>query len=55
LTVKLNQSILFARKSVVSFISGGYLVHDKKKNVHIIDCNSDSEEEMPNATAKSDE
>jgi hypothetical protein len=27
LTVKFNQSILFARKSVVSFISGAYLVH----------------------------
>jgi hypothetical protein len=31
-----NQSILFARKSVVSLISAAYLVHDKKMNVHII-------------------
>jgi hypothetical protein len=35
-----NQSILFAQKSVVSFISGGYLVHNKKMNVYIIDSNS---------------
>jgi hypothetical protein len=40
LTVKFNQSILFARKSVVSFIFGAYLVHNKKMNVHIIDSNS---------------
>jgi hypothetical protein len=40
LTVKFNQSILFARKSVVSFISGAYLVHNKKMNVRIIDSNS---------------
>jgi hypothetical protein len=37
---KFNQSILFARKSVVSFISVAYLVHNKKMNVHIIDSNS---------------
>jgi hypothetical protein len=38
LTVKFNQSFLSARKSVVSFISGAYLVHDKidkKMTVHI--------------------
>jgi hypothetical protein len=40
LTVKFNQSILFARKNVVSFIAGAYLVHNKKMNVHIIDNNS---------------
>jgi hypothetical protein len=52
LRVKFNQSILFARKSVVSFISGAYLVHNKKMNVHIIDSNSESDEEMSNVTAK---
>jgi hypothetical protein len=52
LTVKFNQSILFARKSVVSFISGAYLVHNKKMNVHIIDSSSKSDEEMSNTTAK---
>jgi hypothetical protein len=31
--------ILFGRKSVVSFISGAYLVHNKKMNVHVIDSN----------------
>jgi hypothetical protein len=44
LTVKFNQSILFARKSVVSFISGAYLVHNKRMNVDIIDSNSESDE-----------
>jgi hypothetical protein len=48
LTVKFNQSILFGRKSVVSFISGASLVHNKKMNVHIIDSNSESDEEMSN-------
>jgi hypothetical protein len=52
LIVTFNQSILFARKSVVSFISGAYLVHNKKMNVHIIDRNNESEEEMSNTTAK---
>jgi hypothetical protein len=52
LKVKFNQSILFARKSVVSFISGAYLVHNKKMNVHIIDSNSESGEEMSNVRAK---
>jgi hypothetical protein len=32
----INQSILFTRKSVVSFISGAYLVHNKKMNVHAL-------------------
>jgi hypothetical protein len=52
LMVTFNQSILFARKNVVSFISGAYLVHNKKMNVHIIDRNNESEEEMSNTTAK---
>jgi hypothetical protein len=52
LTVKVNQSILFARKSVISFISGVYLVHNKKMNVYIIDNNSESDEEISNTTAK---
>jgi hypothetical protein len=54
LTVKFNQSILFAQKSVVSFISGAYLVHNKKINVHTstIDSNSESDEEMSKATAQ---
>jgi hypothetical protein len=51
LRVKFNQSILFARKSVVSFIFGAYLVHNKKMNVHVIDSNSESDEEMSNITA----
>jgi hypothetical protein len=56
LRVKFNQSILFARKSVVSFISGAYLVHNKKMNVHIIDSNSESDEEMSNTyTSECDE
>jgi hypothetical protein len=45
LTVKLN-------KSVASFISGDYFVQNKKMNVHIIDSNSESDEEMSNTTAK---
>jgi hypothetical protein len=54
LTVKFNpSSILFARKSVVFVISGAYLVHNKKMNVHIIDSNSVMiDEEMTNTTAK---
>jgi hypothetical protein len=52
LTVRFNQSILFARKSVVSFIAGADLVHNKKMNVYIIDSNSESDEEMSNTTAK---
>jgi hypothetical protein len=40
LTVKFKQSILFAPKSVASFISGAYLVHNKKMDIHIIDSNS---------------
>jgi hypothetical protein len=52
LTVKFNQSILFGRKSVVSFISVAYLVHNKKVNVHIIDSNKESDEEMSNTTAQ---
>jgi hypothetical protein len=52
LTVKFNQSILFGRKSVVSFISLAYLVHNKKMNVHIIDSNRESDEEMSNTTAQ---
>jgi hypothetical protein len=48
LTVKFNQSILIGRKSVVSFISVAYLVHNKKVNVHIIDSNKESDEEMSN-------
>jgi hypothetical protein len=47
LTVKYNQSILFARKSV-SFISATYLLHRKKMNVHIIDSNGESDEEVSN-------
>jgi hypothetical protein len=52
LTVTFNQSILFARKSVVSFLSGAYLVDNKQINVHIIDSNCESDEEMSNTTAK---
>jgi undecaprenyl pyrophosphate synthase len=52
LTVTFDQSILFARDSVVSFISAAYLVDNKKVNVHIIDSNSESDEEMSNTTAK---
>jgi hypothetical protein len=52
LTVTFNQSILFDRKSVVSFISGAYLMHNKKMHVDIIDSNSESDEEMSNTTAK---
>jgi hypothetical protein len=52
LTVRFNQSILFARKSVVSFIAGADLVHNQKMNVYIIDSNSESDEEMSNTTAK---
>jgi hypothetical protein len=48
LAVEFNQSILFARKSVVLFISSAYLVHNKKMNVHIIDSNSENDEEMSN-------
>jgi hypothetical protein len=48
LTVKYNQSILFARKSVVLFISAAYLLHGKKMNVHIIDSNGESDEEVSN-------
>jgi hypothetical protein len=44
--------MLFARKSVLSFISGAYLVHNKKMNVNIIDSNSENYEEMSNSTAK---
>jgi hypothetical protein len=52
LTGKFNPSILFVRKSVVFVISGAYLVHNKKMNVHIIDSNSVMiDEEMTNATA----
>jgi hypothetical protein len=40
LTVKFNQSIFFYLPEKVSFISGAYLVHNKKMNVHIIDSNS---------------
>jgi hypothetical protein len=40
MTVKFNPSILFARKSVVFVISGAYLAHNRKMNVHIIDSNS---------------
>jgi hypothetical protein len=40
--------ILFVRKSVVSLISGAYLLHNKKINVHIIASNSESAEEMSN-------
>jgi hypothetical protein len=47
LTVKYKQSILFARKSV-SFISATYLLHSKKMNVHIIDSNGESDEEVSN-------
>jgi hypothetical protein len=32
----------------VSFTSGASLVHNKKMNVHIIDSNSESDEEMSN-------
>jgi hypothetical protein len=42
----------FTRKSVVSFISGAYFVDNKKMNVHIIDSNTESDEEMSNTTAK---
>jgi hypothetical protein len=52
LAVKFNQSFLSARKSVVSFISGAYLVHDKKMTVHVIDSNSESDEEMSNTRAR---
>jgi hypothetical protein len=52
LAVEFNHSILFARKSVVLFISSAYLVHNKKMNVHIIDSNSENDEEMSNTTAK---
>jgi hypothetical protein len=53
LTGKFNPSILFVRKSVVFVISGAYLVHNKKMNVHIIDSNSVMiDEEMTNTTAK---
>jgi hypothetical protein len=47
-TVKFNRNILFARRSVVSFISGAYSLHNKKMNVHIIHSNSESDEEMSN-------
>jgi hypothetical protein len=47
-TDKSNQSILFARKSVISFISGAYLLHNKKMNIHITDNNSERDEEMSN-------
>jgi hypothetical protein len=40
MTVKFNPSILFARKSVVFVISGAYLAHNRKMNVHTIDSNS---------------
>jgi hypothetical protein len=49
-TVKFNQSIFFARESVVSFISGAYLVHNKK--IRTIDSDSESDEEMSYTTAK---
>jgi hypothetical protein len=42
--------ILFVRKSAVSLISGAYLLHNKKINVHIIDSNSESAEEMSNTS-----
>jgi hypothetical protein len=51
-TVKFNQSILFARESAVSFISGAYLVHNKTMNVRKIDSNGERNEEMSNTTAK---
>jgi hypothetical protein len=35
-----------------SLYSYTFLVHNKKMNVHIIDSNSDSDEEMSNTTAK---
>jgi hypothetical protein len=47
----LPQSILFARKSVVSLMSDANLMHNKKINVHII-IDSESDEEMSNTTAK---
>jgi superfamily I DNA and/or RNA helicase len=52
LIVKFNQSILLARKSVASFISGAYLMHNKKLSVYIIDSNSESDEEMSNISTK---
>jgi hypothetical protein len=44
--------ILFGRKSVVSFISGAYLVHNKKMNVHVIDSNSVMKKCLIQLTAK---
>jgi hypothetical protein len=38
--IKPSKPVLFVRKSVVMFISGVYLVHNKKMNVHIIDSNN---------------
>jgi hypothetical protein len=37
-------SVWFARKSVLWFMSGVDLVHNKKMNVHTIDSNSESDE-----------
>jgi hypothetical protein len=37
-----------SEKSVVFFIFGAYLLHNNKMNVHIIDSNSESDEEMSN-------
>jgi hypothetical protein len=51
-TVKFQRSILLARESAESFISGAYLVHNKKMNVRTIDSNGESDEEMSNTTAK---